>query len=417
MKPIFAILAFLGLAACATTDPGGAAGIAYKLPRTDATVTIGIDVKSCPTTGATVDAAFKIDPVAGADSQIYRVDGAQLASSITKRGVTVEVDTNGVISAVNTSSTDQGTVILGDVTKVVASVATFAAKANGTPVVICNVATATNLQALITLKDQITLLQKSMATAADPAAVQKKIDPLAAQLVAAKAALHVDLTAKLTLEKTLLGAAGTKPLDIKTDALDALFDTAFVGPGASTTPQHGLADDAKGGFAVSAFYVELPAPAKGLVQGTPPKLEPCDQYLVVPTTHYVQVTLDHSGAMIRGKDDGAKPVIQVIPANQLSNPSQLCLTARFGENRSVNLKFDAYGRTTEFAWTADARAANVAGALSGSASDLSTTVTTLQGLSLAADKKELDKLTTEQSLKKAKACQALLDAGATSCPS
>jgi hypothetical protein len=145
-------------------------------------------------------------------------------------------------------------------------------------------------------------------------------------------------------------------------------------------------------------------------------LATCEQWMLIPPARPVKVVLVPSGEIVVGAlETGEKTIAATVPAAQLGDAAKLYLSATFGENRTVGLKFDKFGRRTEFVWSAEATAANATSALTGVAADASKIVTTLEGRSLAADKLELNRLTTEQNLRKARACQALLDAGATSC--
>ena len=102
--------------------------------------------------------------------------------------------------------------------------------------------------------------------------------------------------------------------------------------------------------------------------------------------------------------------------SQIGADGTLCISAGFGENRAMGLKFDKFGQVTEFSWSADSRAANITSALAGSASDASSIISKLAPSELTREKSELDELTTENSLLLARQCKAVLDAGGTSCP-
>lgn len=409
---LFAILPVITLLqACATTNPGTAAGIYYRMPRTDALVTLTLDVEAC-TPRLKVESGLKIDPVAGLREGLWHVSGEELASAMKKRSLTIDVDDNGLITGVNATTADQTAAVLGSIIKIAAIAATFAQdNPESSPVIICSAATQTNLALTTALPTQINQIKAGLATSPKPEDDQKRIDALAAQLVAAKAALHVETTAKLKLETTMSGTANAKPLEFDLTPLKDVFTTGFVG----TNPKQsipGIDNSAKPGLLVKAYYVPVEL-KNGLNGGNTSGVETCKMTITVPATQNVKVMLDHSGSIVRG--NGAE-VSQLLPASQLGTDGLLCLSAGFGENRTLGLKFDKYGRTSEFSYSAESRATTVAGALAGAAPDASTFVKTLQGRKLADDKAELDRLTTEQSLAKARACQQLLDAGASSCP-
>jgi hypothetical protein len=418
-RQIIAVLAIIALSGCSTTNPEAGAGIDYRLPRTDVTVTLGVDLKQCMDKGApdvTIETSLKADAVAGVNEKIYHLSGAELSSSVTKKQLTIDADENGVISAVNTTATDQRTVILGNILKIAATVASVAARA-GQPVVSCSSIASTALAQQAALKSQLDAARAQLPSSPEPAKVQKQIDALAAQLVAVKATLHRDLIAKVKLDTSYdkTTAPAGKPVEFDPKQLGELLNVTVIGPGSTTKP---MDKSSASPIEVKAYYTRnnLESPLGGTAADTPMT---CGQWMMVPASTPISFVLNPTGMLLQG--DPSTPADERLvktnmTASQLENPAKLCLSAAFGENRTIGLKFDKFGRTTEFSWSADARAANIAGGLAGAAPDAAATVTGLRGSSLAADKRELDQLTTQQALKKARDCQDLLDAGASSCP-
>lgn len=425
MRVLACAVALVTLSACATTNPGDAASIYYRLPRTDAVVTLGIDVKGCTKPSSSVDdltvePSLKVDAIAGARDELLHLSGNDLSSGVTKRSLTISVDDNGVVGSINSTSTDQQTVIVGNLIKIAATIVTFTAldssKPNDKPVLRCTAETKRNVDRLDRLKREIDLARAQLPTDPNPARVQKQIDALAAQLVYAKTALHRDTKATVKLEKGLRKptSAGTK-LEFDLKPLAELFETAYPYESPPRTI-HGITNETKTAFDTTAYYVDLPAANSALSGSSPVEPNTCEQWITLPTSKLVNVILDPTGALVKGAAQTPDKIVsQVVPASQLAENSRLCLSVAFGENRVVGLKFDKFGRTTEFSWTADARLANVTSALAGASADASSIVKTLQGRDLAADKLELDKLKTAQDLKKARDCQELLDAGASKC--
>ncbi|QIB08549.1 hypothetical protein GZ982_28775 [Pseudomonas fluorescens] len=80
------------------------------------------------------------------------------------------------------------------------------------------------------------------------------------------------------------------------------------------------------------------------------------------------------------------------------------------------MKFDKFGRTSEFTWNAESKVANSLSAVAGYSTDTTASVKAFRGAELAKDKIELDELTTKRALQKAKICDAVIEAGGTTCP-
>ncbi len=415
MKLMLAALSLMALGACTTTRPFEAASINYRLPKTTAKVTLAVDVTVCDPAGAQTKATLKLDTVAASGDTLYRLEGKDLASGSIKRAITVSTDDNGVITSVNSAATDQTSVILGDVIKIAATAAAFAANGDYTPVLLCNSKTKANLIAADALDAQITTLRASMASAADPAAVEDKIQKTLPNLVALRTSLHREVTADVTIDRASLNQDVALKFDFK--AFEDLFETAWVGPPPAPATVPGIADKTAP-FAVFANLTEVAtAPAVARAPGkSDASLNDCSVWMYVPQATPVSVALKPNGPMFDKKNLKPEALTFPLVAAQLNGPAKLCLSVGFGENRTIALKFDKFGRTTEFTWTSDARAANVANALAGAAPDIKSTVSTIQGASLASDKLALDKLNTAEALRKARACAALIEQGAASCP-
>ncbi|MGK2908713.1 MAG: hypothetical protein ACSLE1_02770 [Sphingobium sp.] len=375
-------------------------------------MTLSLDIVQCAP-DLMIETSLKADAVAGARDAVLHVSGADLAASATKRSLTITVDENGVISGMNATVTDQQAVILGNIIKIAATAASFASGPEDTAEIQCSQKAKENVATITAAKAQITTLRSGLATSPDPEGDQKKINAFAALLAAAKGALHADLTGIVKIDATMSGAAQAKTVEFDWKPAAELLETAYVGPGNKPTVA-GVDDKGAAAFQVTAFYTALADPSSALGGESRTSSEPCKQWVTVPASQYVKLTLLRPGTIVKGTIE-TPPIEQTIPVSQLASDAQLCLSAAFGENRTVGLKFDKFGRTAEFSWSADARAANVTSALAGMAPDAAGIVSTLHGRDLAADKRELDELTTSQSLRKARACQAQLDAGADKC--
>jgi hypothetical protein len=402
------VIAVLCLPACATTNPGDAAGIDYRLPRTDAAVTLGLDITGC--SPLTVDYSLKIDPVAGAQDDYIHIPGSALVSKVTQTALTVSVDDNDVISSINAGATDKRAQILADVVKIAAAIAPIAIGIAGPSIartpgpapapppgatLDCASATTSKLQAVGTLKTHLDKLKTQALTSSNPSAVQKDIDAVAALLVAARNDVHVDV--KFTVKPEDLPVTPPKELEFDPDAQTALGK--LLQPINPTTLK-ALALQAT--LAPIKISTSVPKPAIET-------LASCDQTIPMPYAKPVSMKVSPTGALFTDKSD----VTQTLHASQkigaLGATRDYCVSAGLGESRTVGLTLDKFGRVTTLTWNADASAANVSSALAGSASDLATLLA-LDPKALRT-KAELDKLSNENALRQAQQCKAKLDAG------
>ncbi|WP_175772433.1 hypothetical protein [Paraburkholderia phenazinium] len=410
MKQILLLMVVFGLQACSTTAPGTAAGITYRLPRTDAKVTLGVDVEAC--SPVRVTSSLKVDAVAGAREGYFYVSGSELSADVTKRSLTIDVDSNGVISSINATSTDQATVIVGNLVKIGATVAAgVAGLVAEEPQVVCNDETIRNLARLTALKSSLASALAKEVPPSELANAQKNIDALASAVVAAQAKTHRDVSATIKLEDVKTDGQTTIDVPFEPAPLGKLFDTEYPNP--KRTVQ-GVTKDSLALFRVKlSSVVGTPQAKDGLVGGSSSATDSCAASITVPAAKLVTLTLTPVGKLL---DDGTKRSLpQSMYVSQIGADGTFCISAGFGENRSMGLKFDKFGQVTEFNWSADSRAANITSALAGSASDASSIVTKLAPSELTRQKAELDELTTENNLQLARHCKAILDAGGTSC--
>lgn len=415
-KRILLVAAALSIQACTTTDPGDGAGITYRLPRTDAKVTLGIDVVECQP--LKVDATLKIDAVASAQDGYIHISGAELSSQVTKRALTIDVDDSNVIASVNSTSTDQSSIILGNVVKLGASVAgaVLGGQEQQTDVaqVICNPTTVQNVTTLKKLQSALDSAVLKLSTASNPSNQQKTVDTLTSAVATAKTKVHRDVTATIKLESVIRDQPYQVPFDDSAvHILSELFSTSYWNPKNKHDSKTVNADSIQL-FSLTAIAAQQPAMQDGMDGDKPSTPSACAQSIVVPSAKAVTLTVTASGSVIN--QGQTKSATQSMYASQIGENGRLCISAGFGENRVVGLKFDKFGRATELSWTADARAANVSSALAGSSSDASTIVTQLKNVDLTREKATLDQASTENSLQLARICKAVLDAGGTSCP-
>lgn len=407
MNRILLLMAVLCLQACSTTDPGTAAGITYRLPRTDANVTLGIDIDDCSPLKLT--SSLQVDAVAGAQDKYFHVAGSELSADVTKRAITIDVDSNGVISSVNATSTDQATVIVGNLVKIGSVIATaglFGLTIDQPTPITCNDDTVRNVARLkalkSALKSSLDALPKKGTSPKEIADAQKNIDALASDVVTTAATVHRDLMGTVKLESFNLHEATTINVPFQPSTLKTLKELF-----------NGIDETSIELFQIDVLGVVAPAPVNGLTGGSTRATDECHTYITVPVAKRVDLTLTPTGKLV-------KNATQKIPsysmyASQIAGEGTFCISAEFGENRTMGLKFDKFGGVTEFSWSADSRAANITSALAGSASDASTIAGKIAPSDLTREKAELDELTTKNNLQLARVCQAILAAGGTSC--
>lgn len=398
------------LSACATTNPGDGARVQYRLPQTEVHVVLSVDVETCDP--LKMKATMAVDAVAVPSDSIYYISGSQLNSRVTKRGLVIEVDDNGVISSINSSSTDQKAVILGDVVKVAAAAATLGVAMSDTHVdekLACGNDTATLVKNEKDVEYSIDALRKDMyKTRPVNPANQTEIDALAKQVAALKALLHKEAVATVEYKDVKPGIVSLK---FKMDDVETLFKTERTAGGHVIAVSQGIAGSTKDLFAAALHFTKFdPTPA--IHPEKPADSQTCGLIMKVPSQDQLQATIVTKRPTLIKPETERKTV---IPFSR-EGGQDLCLSAAFGENRTVKMTYTKFGQVKSFDWSSDATDANVANALAGAAPDAASFVKSVHDRDLIADKAELDRLTTEKALKAARACKVAMDAGATSCP-
>lgn len=439
MRSAAILLVGVGLAGCATTDPGSGVQIGYKMPRTDGRVSMAVDITQCESSPGIDEleaaATLKVEVVAGADDKRYRVEGRRLASAVVKRGLTIGRDPDtGVITGINASASDQRSVILANVVAFAAKAVAFAANPRGPRGyrLVCTDTTKAVATEIRSLRAAIATRRDAMATASDTKPLTDAMLTAATRIAALREQLHRDIVGKITIPSNLYALDTTEPEafegagrvikdeDVRFDWTpfkDFVTSVPFGGaPGLAdaTDPAHGADAD----FRVVASFRR---PADTAIDGLAWTKEPansvtaCSLWVKVPAPLPINLVVDPVGPIYGDEPVDKRATVQPVVAAQLQEPGTVCLSAGFGENRTVGLKFDKFGATTEMAWASDARAATISSALGGIGGDALGIASTMRGRALADDKAELDRLNTSQALRKARACQELLDAGATKC--
>jgi hypothetical protein len=385
---------------CSSTKPLSAAGIEYRMPRTDVIATLQLKLVKCAP--LELDADLGILAKAGVREGSWYLQGEKLASSRIKRELKLTLGDDRVLMGVNSANADQTPAIVGNVVKVLLA----AGAALATPLSCQGDAQAAVARVSVLKKQMLKLRTKLSESAADTPTAQdlkfaRELNTLSREYAALQEGLlRVDLSETLVLDDEVKSAT-PRPVTFKTEQLKKWF-------GAVDAKEF----DTYLGLTWSAKAVT--AAPKDALNGKPSwtrRARDCGLSLSVPQTRVVRVDLKSNiptFVELKAKAD--------LAISQWNDPAQLCLDVGFGESRSVSLAFDKFGQTKELSWATEARAANVAGALAGIAPDAVALRTALQGPSALADQKaEIDELETQQKLNKLRACRAILDAGGFNC--
>jgi hypothetical protein len=411
MKRLLAIVGLLSSAACTTTDPGSGARVAYHLPRTDASIAMDLTLTSCGPQ-ITAEASVRVLPVAGAQDETFEVSGADLASAHIKRELTLSVRQDGVIVGINTSNEDQTPEIVGNIIKTAATVVPIVAAARlgreapPPPALMCKDEVEAAVLRRNWLIREIQRLRTALGSVNAPRPdLVRQISRLATeQGDLEERVLHsVSFSAPITL--TAGQAGGSVPFDYGDAAKWFKIDTAN-----RTTAPASL--DRLFGM---DWVREIKPPVGIKPQPLPPRrrgLARCKFGIAVPAVREVEVKVTPQGTALPANAHASN----VLAAAQFEDPATLCLSAGFGESRSVKLDFDEYGRSTAFTWTSSARAATISGAVAGYAGDLGTIYGTLEGPGRTAKQKtEIERLETQQRLNELRRCKAIIEAGGFDC--
>lgn len=411
------------LAGCATTQTLDAASIEYHLPRTDASTSLDLVLSDCnPVTLDANASSLAVTAVAGAQDRTFRITGDAMGSSRMARTMKIAVSDKGVITSINSGATDKTSQIIGDIVKIAATLAPVIPAVHEPntppplPALACKHEAVQALhryrwlhQELLKLRDQIA----NSTDSSDDRKLVKLVNAYAAEAAALRTGdgpLHLMVNVDIDLGTTRpsVGADGVSsnftPLDIDEQPFTKWFD-----PAPSKTQ-------------INAFFglqwkAALIRPSVTIVDlGGATFLSGCGHSIPLPKAETVKLLVTpapRSLLSIPGVSDGAKVVAAVA---QWQAPAQLCTDVGFGENRSIALSYDAFGRTTGLEWSSDAQAANITSALAGASADTASLVSTLKGASLAKQKAEIDQLSTQQSLNQWRACKEILAQGGYSCP-
>ncbi|HUD94948.1 hypothetical protein [Sphingobium sp.] len=392
------------LGGCATTKPLDGADMEYRLPRTDAVVAVTMTIKDCDT--FRVDGSIAVTPQAGAGAKAFSIPASSLASARIKRSFKITRNGNDVLIGINSTVADRTPQIAGNVLKTVATLLPVLAAAPVTTIPQCNALTRSLTVRSKALTEQLKNLNAppaSGAPAATPAETKAKgddIDAISKQLAAVKTALTITFNVPVTLPEANPGSDGSAAASAMVkDPFGAWFENYTAD---QVTKLYGL-----------AWTIKPEATTYTTVVPLHPRNPSRDCGFKVPIPYATRATLEVVGQGEKVTD--LKKTLVVYVGQWDSR--ELCIDAGFGETRTNELAFDDYGRMTSANWSSEARAETISGAISGSAGDMATVIGTIAPTTVKAQKAEIDELQTQQNYNKIKACEAVIKAGGSTCPS
>lgn len=384
------------MAACATTDPRTAADIRYRLPRTDAKVNLALTLRDCSPIRIDV-ASTSLSPVVRADKKEYVIPADKIASSRVARKLKVELSDEGVLTAINTTSTDKTAQIIGNYIQGIAQIAGAVLLAPApspefvgprTPVK-CHPATAIAVDRHKKIADEIDSMRHSPKS--PPVEYWKTMQALAAELGALEAYLTIDVKGSIEIEKDLYSQKA--PASVKLGL--GPFEKWFV----IASPEE-LAENVE----LKWWGAEVvPTTARTVARK-------CDLGLSIPAPTMVTVKVE--GRQWIGKAQGDV----TFPAAQRGSDSELCLDVAIGEGRTVALTLDNFGRTKVYDWSSDASAEAISAAFAGSSKSIASIVPIIKGPSdLDRKQNEITELEAELKVQDLRACIKTRQNGG-SCP-
>lgn len=427
------------LGGCQTTDPGPAASIQYRLPSTNVQARLTLDLQECnvildgretaPTRGHAVLARLSVTPIASRQDSIYSVSGIDLSHARIRREFALNVRPNGVIQSVNSTTDERSPEIIGNSLKLTAQLSQIIPVTTASNVLNNPLACRPEVRAAITrarlIEDQITYLRQQLISSNIPAQADREtveqINELAAELVSLRnGILRIETTATSNLAfnpgpNSFSGLTmNITPFVDWFDHRDNIEERVRTA-GERREAVERITDLVNQQFALAWTAAQAPAAIRQHASETR-DLRDCDFNIAIPDPTEYRISVTNFGTNLAG----LRPAIINVPVGQWRSdetPYELCLDAGFGENRTVNLAFDEFGRTAKFTWNSDARVESVTAGLAGAVTAANSVADGFDGSNqLERDKAEIEELTTQRTLNQLRACQAILDAGGFTCP-
>jgi hypothetical protein len=411
--------------------------IGYTLPSTTLAVSIDLTLKNCARGRFEVTPDIKISSTAGPEPHPeyrFRLDAADLQSFTRDKSLGVELYPNGALKSVNGGVTDQTGSIITSILKAIISIAAVADAPKDADVAgTCNGAVTAALGRIDAYGLRIKALREKLDSP-DVEVMRKardQIDILAAEIARLRTTLlHITIPAREIVPQKGLAAYR---LNITRGAIAAwLIDPrapsdndAIVREldlGVCLASEAGLQGDVqscdKEVVTDAINTARSHAGSSGLMPiealACPDGAE-CRRTIVLrePVPTRVSVIAEGAGYGVKPNKALAQAKLSI---SQWGSLSYIPLKVGFGKSVTFALGFDENGRKISQSWAYKARGSGIAGAASGIADAGATLYGSLDGRQLAADKAEVDRLTTLKNLNQLRACREYLDAGGFKCP-
>jgi hypothetical protein len=412
-----------------------AAGITYYLPKTKATLSASLVLKSCgfaPTAAPTI----AVVAAAEADDRAYSISGPTLQSWRLKRDLDITLSDANTISAVNSTVSDRTASIVGGVVKFVASLIVPLSGSGDAPISAyrCNDKTKAAIAEVAELEKKILALRAGIAAQkpADAKTSIEIIDALAARIAALRTGpLLLAMTKDLDLSKPVTD----QPIELTAAELRKWFelprvtDPALIAAARAGNP--GLTDTQidealrsrpprfKLTYSLQPAKVMAPPPsaatAAAALEAGCPGDQACERTLVFREPVMAKLTVYAVEGFVDLPD--SKVFDASIPLAQWGRPSYLSLGTKVLQTRSVNLTFDGFGRKKSFGWKSEAKAEALAGALGTAADSVgSYRKAFAEKTDAERDAALVTALETKKKLNALLACSEILEAGGYTCP-
>lgn len=422
IRPDFSLtLAVLGgaglLAGCSHTNPGAGADITYYLPRTNVSANLTLTLVECSQDHVSVEGDAAILAKAGAQGVPRQVSAASLASARVQRDLTISTGDDLVINGVNAQATDQTATIISNLTKLAVTVGVGGAAPMGlegkplAPLLTCTPTAQAALKRVKRLDDRIATLRSELATdvaSGDVHSVRELNARIKERSDLKTKLLSVTVNAPIPLPNAPDAAASWngdlvfRPeafenwfgRDVSAETINASFPMVWT---AARRPQ----------AVVAATVAAAPSGRR---------LRQCGKSLEVPAPAEVEFQIKGKGGEGRAAGWQALEASEVFPIAQINAPAALCIDVGFAEQRTIEVAFDKFGRTTMLHWASTATAANVSGAVVGAAPDVKTLLAKTPSPSdIDQQRAEIERLKTLQEYNALKACEAVIAAGGSDC--
>ena len=398
-----------------STVLASAATYEYAIPDTSAKVALQVSITEC-----SPSAQFKIEPqvtvAAVRGPHQYRLVGGDLSGWWTSHDLALASYETGALKTVNSSDADKTFAVVTNVIKGVASALAIAGapSASGLP---CSAQATAAIAALKKLKDRRTVLAADLqaATSAQATELATALAGIDTEIgrIATSDALRFELPAKPVAFSTKGGSISWDLNDIPATALVPTSAKEFrvdycieeqKEPDPEAKCDLAMANQ---GAATKVLIADAPKDCEG-DQG-------CTRTIVMREPKRALLTLVAQGAAF-GSKQGKRLKAVSLPVAQWGEYTLLSTSVGLAESRTVGFSLDEYGGKTSFAWKSDARAESITGGVASALEPGATLAGKIRDSDLTDQKAELDRLETDQKLRKARACKAILDAGGA-CPS